>query len=160
MKRVNKTNLDERQELILLKIEHNAFWLAFWALFASILIQMIRLIRLDGSTEAIAGEFLVFSLMAAYMTLSSIRHGIWDRHLKPDLKTNLFVSLIAGLFIVVVQLIQSQLRYPGAFLRSISASLITGFITCLISFLALTIFASIMKRKQQKLEAEEEENME
>ena len=39
-----KNNLDERQEQILLKIEHNSFWMAFWLLIAAMLIQEIVLI--------------------------------------------------------------------------------------------------------------------
>ena len=34
-----KSNLDELQELKLLKIEHNGCWLAFWGLLAVILTQ-------------------------------------------------------------------------------------------------------------------------
>ena len=35
-----KSNLDELQELKLLKIEHNGCWLAFWGLLAVILTQI------------------------------------------------------------------------------------------------------------------------
>ena len=34
-----KSNLDERQELKLLKIEHNGCWIAFWGLLIVMLIQ-------------------------------------------------------------------------------------------------------------------------
>lgn len=34
-----KSNLDERQEMQLLQIEHRGFWFAFWALVISLLIQ-------------------------------------------------------------------------------------------------------------------------
>ena len=36
-----KSNLDERQELKLLKIEHNGCWIAFWGLLIVMAIQMI-----------------------------------------------------------------------------------------------------------------------
>ena len=41
-----KSNLDELQELKLLKIEHNGCWLAFWGLLAVILTQIILKIRI------------------------------------------------------------------------------------------------------------------
>ena len=34
---MKKNNLDERQEQIMLKIEHNGFWIAFWMLLAAML---------------------------------------------------------------------------------------------------------------------------
>ena len=36
-----KNNLDERQELKLLKIEHNGCWFAFWGLLIAIAIQLV-----------------------------------------------------------------------------------------------------------------------
>ena len=36
-----KNNLDERQELKLLRIEHNGCWLAFWGLLIVMLIQLL-----------------------------------------------------------------------------------------------------------------------
>ena len=41
MKKNKKSNLDEMQELELLKIEHNGCWLAFWLLLASLIVQNI-----------------------------------------------------------------------------------------------------------------------
>ena len=37
MKRTN--NLDERQEQVLLRIEHNGCWLAFWGLLAALIAE-------------------------------------------------------------------------------------------------------------------------
>lgn len=49
----NKSNLDERQELKLLKIEHNGCWFAFWGLLAVMLVQLLL-----GNNDAknLAGE--------------------------------------------------------------------------------------------------------
>lgn len=38
MKRIKKI-IDEREELELLRIEHICFWLLFWGLFLSIMVQ-------------------------------------------------------------------------------------------------------------------------
>ena len=38
---MKKSNLDERQEQELLRIERNGFWLAFWLLVGAVLIQNV-----------------------------------------------------------------------------------------------------------------------
>ena len=50
-----KSNLDERQELKLLKIEHNGCWIAFWGLQIVMLIQMIVG---NDSINNLAGELI------------------------------------------------------------------------------------------------------
>ena len=55
-----KNNLDERQEQILLKIEHNSFWMAFWLLIAAMLIQEI-VFKVDLRT--FGGECLILLIV-------------------------------------------------------------------------------------------------
>ena len=97
-----KNNLDEMQEQELLKIEHNGCWLAFWLLLISLIVQSIAF----GAAQykIIAGEWIVFIVLALYLAFACLRNGIWDRRLKADPKTNFLISLIAG---VVFGLIES-----------------------------------------------------
>lgn len=90
-----KSNLDERQELKLLKIEHNGCWIAFWGLLIVMLIQMIVG---NDSIKNLAGEWVVFMSLALYLSIDCVRNGIWDRKLKPNLKTNIIASSIQGCF--------------------------------------------------------------
>ena len=83
--------LDEMQEQKLLKIEHVGVWIAFWGLFAAIVIQMIT--GGAGALLQIAGEITVFMLLAFYLLVACIKNGIWDRKLVPSLKTHLLISL-------------------------------------------------------------------
>ena len=85
----NKSNLDERQELKLLKIEHNGCWFAFWGLLAVMLVQLLL-----GNNDAknLAGEWIVFMSLCVYLLTACIKNGIWDRRLKPTLKTNTIAS--------------------------------------------------------------------
>ena len=53
-----KSNLDERQEQVLLGIEHNGCWLAFWGLLVSILAQEVIF---GGEAKYIAGEWFVIT---------------------------------------------------------------------------------------------------
>ena len=147
----NKSNLDEMQEQKLLKIEHNGYWLGFWGLLAAILIQS----ALDpGNIRAMVGEFVVFTLMGAYMVLDCMRNGIWDRKLKPNWQTNLKLSLLAGGLFGVYQAVRVYLRLHlllgAAVTLVISAALIF-----VLWFGGLQIASALTKRRKQHLEDEE-----
>ena len=64
-----KSNLDELQELKLLKIEHNGCWLAFWGLLAVILTQIAIG---NDSKQDLSGEWIVFMCLAAYLTIGCL----------------------------------------------------------------------------------------
>ena len=59
-----KSNLDERQELKLLKIEHNGCWIAFWGL---LIVMAIQMIVGNDSIKNLAGEWAVFMSLAFYL---------------------------------------------------------------------------------------------
>ena len=97
-----KSNLDELQELKLLKIEHNGCWLAFWGLLAVILTQIAIG---NDSKQDLSGEWIVFMCLALYLTVGCIRNGIWDRKLKPNFKNNIMASSIAAVVMEPTSLI-------------------------------------------------------
>ena len=78
-----ENKLDEMQEQRLLHIERNGCWFAFWALLISIFVQMF--IFGPGNFKEIAGEWIVFMILAIYLSAACLKNGIWDRRLKPDL---------------------------------------------------------------------------
>ena len=94
-----KNNLDERQELELLRIEHNGCWLAFWGLLIVMLIQLLT--GIDGARNLV-GEWAVFMCLALYLTIACIKNGIWDRKLRPTFQTNLIASTIAAVITGVI----------------------------------------------------------
>ena len=106
-----KSNLDELQELKLLKIEHNGCWLAFWGLLAVILTQIAIG---NDSKQDLSGEWIVFMCLALYLTVGCIRNGIWDRKLKPNFKNNIMASSIAAVvmgilwFIILIGIITNS----------------------------------------------------
>ena len=75
-----KNNLDEMQELKLLKLESRGFWLGFIGLFLSIVVQIV-IYGSENTREVYAGEFIVFLCMGIYLIAECLRNGIWDRHL-------------------------------------------------------------------------------
>ena len=106
-----KNNLDERQELKLLRIEHNGCWIAFWGLLIAMVVQLIAGIH---GPENLAGEWIVFMCLALYLVIDCIKNGIWDRRMKPDFKTNLIASSIAAAVMGVVWFTISYRNYMNA----------------------------------------------
>ena len=86
-----KSNLDERQELKLLKIEHNGCWIAFWGL---LIVMSIQMVMGNDSIKNLAGEWVVFMSLALYLSIDCMRNGIWDRKLKPVSYTHLTLPTI------------------------------------------------------------------
>lgn len=148
-----KNNLDERQEQALLKIEHNGCWLAYIGLLIAILVQTI-LFGFDF--KALAGEWIVFMALSLYLVIDCLRNGIWDRKLKANFGTNLVVSLITGavfglaMFLVLFRLFEDK---PAG---AIAGGVLSGAFAFGLCLLVLTILASVYRRKERKLEAEEE----
>ena len=103
-----KSNLDERQEMQLLQIEHRGYWLAFLGLLISLLIQTG--IGVDGF-RTIAGEFIVFMLLAIYMVIACIKNGIWDRKLKPTKKTTAIIMFVSTMILCYILLSLSVKLY-------------------------------------------------
>ncbi|MGM9629486.1 DUF6773 family protein [Butyricicoccus sp.] len=148
MKRM-KNNLDERQEQELLHIEHIGVWFCFWALFAALVIQLL----MGAPWSQIAGEWVIFMVLSLGTAIACIRRGIWDRHLKPDLKTNVAASAVGGLAVTVFMFGMMLRNTDGEFFGiSIVLAVGTGLITFAMCLVLLTIFARLTKKRQQKLD--------
>ncbi|MDD6069498.1 MAG: hypothetical protein PUC12_01610 [Clostridiales bacterium] len=146
-------NLDERQELKLLKIEHNGCWLAFWGLLIVILVQQVMG---NGSVKNLAGEWIVFMCLALYLSIGCMKNGIWDRRLKPNFRTNAIASSIAAFAMGVIWFVISYNNYhklAGSIATGVFMFLCTGFL-CLAM---LTISSRIYKKRVEKLEEIEED---
>ena len=146
-----KSNLDERQELKLLKIEHNGCWIAFWGL---LIVMAIQMIVGNDSIKNLAGEWAVFMSLAFYLWVACIRNGIWDRRLKPNFKTNVIVSSIAAVLAGIIWFSVSYRNYHKL-IGSIATGIIMFVQVEILCLLALMIFSKIYKRRVQKLEEDE-----
>ena len=147
---IKKNNLDERQEQTLLKIEHNGFWLAFWGLVVCILAQTF----IFGSDfRTIIGEFILLMILGVYIVISCLKNGIWDRRLKANPKTNLIVSLIAGLVPGVLMFFKVYSDHPDKIYGSIAAGAFIAVFTFALCFALLSISAYAYKKRVEKLEA-------
>ena len=153
MKKMN-IKLDERQEQKLLHIERNGCRLAFWALLASMFIQM----GISGieNFRVIAGEWIVFMVLAQYLGLSCLKNGIWDRKLSPSPKTNLIISLLSAVIFGFIFAAVSYMNYK-AWEGSAATFAVMSIILFIGIFAALSISSAFYKKRVQTLEKEYEE---
>ena len=148
------SNLDERQEQTLLRIEHNGCWLAFWGLLAAITVQII----LDLDFKNFIGEWIVFMLLALYIAAGCLKQGIWDRRLKPDLSSNIVISLASALVAGILGFVYTVKRFPDKILGSIASGIVYAIVTFVVCFVVLQFSAQLFKKKQSELEEEHPED--
>ena len=149
---MKKSNLDEMQELELLKIEHNAYWFCFVGLLAAIAVQTILL----DDWRIVAGEWIVFMLVNFYVLVSCMRAGIWDRRLKADAKTNLLVSLLTGAVMGAIWFLVILRRGASSRIALLGAVFVLVLVAVL-CFVALQLSARAVRKRQEALDAEPEE---
>ena len=153
-KKEKKNNLDERQEQIMLQIEHVGCWIAYWGLLISILVQEIVY---HGDFRYVLGEWIVFLVLCVYVLAGCIRNGLWDRHIKPGLKNNAIASLIACGVIFLFTFIMINRNFPGKPVGAAAAGLIAGAFTFAACLLALTAAQKATEKKRAQLDSEDEE---
>lgn len=149
-----KNNLDERQEQALLKIEHTGCWLAFWGLLIALMVQVIAF---GPDMGRLAGEWIVFMILSIYLVAACLKNGIWDRHFQPNAKTNLSVSLVAGLAVGLFTLAVGLTRFPGKPWGVAAAAFLGAAVSFALCFGLLSLMAAAYKRRQRAMEAESEE---
>ena len=154
---MKKSNLDERQEQELLKIERNGFWLAFWLLVGALLVQQIFFL---GDFRVNMGECIILLIISLYIAISCLKAGIWDRKLKADNKTNIIASLIAGLVMGVAMFLGVYKNHFDKPIGAISAGVFIAILVFVLCFIALTISKRAYEKKQAALEEESEEDIE
>lgn len=149
-----KNNLDEMQEQTLLKIESRGMWITFYGLALFILAQVI--IGGKQARFAILGESILLLILSLYICISCLRHGIWDRRLRPTPKTNVLMSVAAGLAVGIAFSVRTYLDFRKA-VGSACVFLFCAVLTFALCFAALTVCAKLYEKNQSRLENEEED---
>lgn len=150
-----KNNLDEMQEQKLLHIESRGYWLSFWLLAASLVIQLVCY-GPGTDWRFMIAEWSIFMIIALYVAVACMKAGIWDRKLKPTLGNNLLMSFCGGAVMGIAQFVISYRNYHKP-VGSIAAGVFSGLMVMILCFSALTISSVIYKKRQEKLEKESEE---
>lgn len=146
-----KNNLDEMQEQELLKVEHNGCWLAFWGLLIAMIVQSFALGNIDF--KVLAGEWIVFMVLALYLAFACVRRGIWDRKLAMNTKTNLIISIITGIAMGLFNAVMVFKNYHKP-VGTIVAAVIIALITFVLCFAILSIMMKQTKKRKEAMEAE------
>ena len=142
-----KNMMDEMQEQTQLRIESGGCWLAFWGLWAAMAVQSV----LHCPPASMAGEWVVFMVVCVYMLARETRSGLWDRHLKPNLGTNLLLSLLTGAAMAVFGLLVYD--YWNWLM-----ALLTGIVTALLVFGGLQLVMRMVKHRRKELDKEEKQS--
>lgn len=142
-----KNLLDEMQEQNLLKVESRGFWLMWWGLLISMLVQNVMGIP----AESLTGEWIIFMIASLYSLEECLRNGIWDRHIQANFGANLVGALVTGIAVFVFSFVQRG-YWPGA--------LFSGGFTTLLCLVILQIIAGIYRKRHEQLEYTEEDDHE
>jgi len=155
MKKVKKA-VDERQELEMLKVEHFGFWIMFWLLFASIIIQT----GMGASYKQVGFEWGVFMIGCICTSISYLRRGLWDYYTKPCIKTYLLYSIaftiIFGILFGVIKYATVDYYKINVQYLIISIGIFSVAIFVLI-FITMYISGQYTIKKQKQLENKYEE---
>ena len=146
-----RDNLDEMQKQTLLKIESCGFWALWVLLLAALIIESL----LGFTPREMAAEWFIFMLGSAYSVISDLRAGIWDRHLKPNTKTNAVVSVVGGAAVLVWGLIKFAEFGAGI---AVLQAVIMGVCTWVLCFALLQLSMKAYKKRHAELENPKEDD--
>lgn len=144
-----KTKVDERQEQILLRIEHYGFRLFFWLTFLNLLVMPYLS---KAWTFGLAGG--AFLLVCVVVTIACVWNGIFDRYFSLSTKTNVLTALLAGLFGLIAMTLQNHATYQVDWAHAFLAGSFTGVSMGIIVFILMCIVSSATKRRLKKLNQE------
>ena len=155
MKWFQKNNLDEMQELQLLKIESHGFWIGFFGLFLTMLVQ-IFFYGPEGVTAVFAGEFIILLCMGIYLIAGCLRYGIWDRHLKATPAVNIGFSLIAAVAAALFNAVLSYRNYQSVS-GAVAVFIVYFFMLGILLSALLCICSALYHWRRKQLEEEKPE---
>ncbi len=155
MKNKQKKNaLDEMQERNLLKLEEVGFWIVFWSLLASIIIQFI----IKPDIKTIAGEAAVLLIASIYIACSSIRKGLWTKNMVPTRRINAVTSIIPAILLGAIHIVRTFVvlgkDVTAETVVTISIRTAVAYLLC---FAVLEIMRFVYKKKREELDDSKEE---
>jgi len=130
-----------------MKLEEYGYWIVFWALLASIVIQLM----MGGTIKQVLGEIIVFLIASVYLSVTTLKNGLWTRTSEPSRKGNAVVSIIPAVLIVAVnafKMIQNNQLETNSMLIT-AAFAITAYIGC---FVILEVYRTTYNKRRKKLD--------
>ena len=154
-RKILKNNLDEMQEQKLLHIEKTGFWMLYILIAFDLIIKVMK----RKKKKDVLVELLCFMAVGIYTFVMCVKNGIWDRHIQAGARTNIVVSIISGLIVAVLYLIDYAKR-SGAHYNwkaAAGAAGFSGLLTTLITLLLLCLGTAFYQRRVRVLEEESED---
>lgn len=149
-----KKKVDERQELELLRVEHVCFWLGFWALFISIIVQTYFM---NAPFIQFAPELFIFIAVCIALLIGCMRKGLWDYSTEPTMKTYFISSLIGAVGVTIVLFLSKigNAKFYGANPRMLIFLGVLYFAVTFIACFAVTAaVGKVVNNKRKNLEKE------
>jgi len=150
MKRMKKV-VDERQEQELLKIEHIVFWIAFWALFVSYIVQAVFM---DVPFQQYLPELVIFLICCVGILIGCVKKGQWGFFTRPTPKTYVISSAVGSVVFGLIYGIGMYTQYD-AWHDQIGLLILTAAILTVFMFAVMYAVSAwvgrMVKNKQKKL---------
>ena len=148
--------LDERQEQEIMRVERTAFWVIFFSLWISVLIQLIVF---DFDITHIAGELAVGLIGAIWILIGNFRHGTFDYFTKPGVKAYILYSSIASVTYALLLPLRNYIQYGIYFWDSVFRTFAGRFFSFFVfMFVLLSIFGTVSKMRAKKLQKKYEDD--
>lgn len=153
-----RKKLDERELFEMYKIEHYLFWLVFWGLFLSVMIQGVIL---NTGFKQISGEWIILMVTAVVSLFLYIKGGHYDYWTKPGKKSYLIYSLVFSIIFDIVYVITLYMQDDALKLKWLLAIALILFVFLFtIMYIILAVMGELVKRRRKKLEQRFEEECE
>lgn len=150
-----KKHLDEMQDQKLLRIEEIGFWLVFWVLFGTIIIQFL----LGAHLKEVTGEITTLFVASIYIAVRSLKNGLWTRNYAPNFKTNVFASMLPALLLGIIRAARILATSPEEFSTDALLKLLLHiFVVYAICLIILEIMRLVYIRRRKKLDDLDDEN--
>ena len=144
-------NLDEMQNQKLLKLEEYGFWIVFWALLLSIIVQLTA----GAGIKEVIGEIIVFLMGSVYLAVTTLRNGLWTRSSAPSRKGNALASVIPAAVIGALHVFR-MIRGNGVSANALFVTagvMAAAFAGC---FVLLELFRAGSQKRRSELDDIEE----
>ena len=152
MKKNRTGKLDEMQNQKLLKLEEYGFWIMFWALLASIVVQLFT----GEGIRQIIGEIIVLLIGSIYLSITTLRNGLWTRTATPSRRGNAITGIIPAVLLGMISVIRF-IQKNGITVKAIlvvAAIMIAAYAAC---FVILEFFRASYNKRRSELDDIEEE---
>lgn len=153
-----KKVVDERQELELLQTEHICFWIVFWGLCISIVVQLSFM---GAPFKQVAAEFLILMAGSIGILAGCVKKGQWDFYTRPNTKTYFLTGVIGAIVFCLIFAITKYARseyYRNDLNGLFVTTIILSVIMFVVIFISTAVVGKLVQKKREKLDKEYGDN--